>query len=139
MTHFANYAELKKAIAGGDVVLPAELQGSAQAGATGSTQPSSLETLFEHIWGALGGPRLEREYRFDSQRGWRFDFALPEQRIAIEIEGGLHRGRHTQARGFIEDCHKYNAATMAGWRVIRLTTAHLSPLHIQPIIDWTAK
>ena len=138
MTHFASVAELKKAIAGSDVVLPAELQESAQPGATGNTQPSSLEVLFEHIWGALGGPRLEREYRF-SERGWRFDFALPEQRIAIEIEGGLYRGRHTQAKGFIEDCHKYNAATMAGWRVIRLTTAHLSPLHIQPIIDWTAK
>lgn len=57
---------------------------------------------------------------------WRFDFALPEALIAIEVEGGVHTGgRHTRGKGFIQDCEKYNAATILGWRVIRVTGEHI--------------
>lgn len=29
------------------------------------------------------------EYRFHPTRKWRFDFAIPHIKVAIEIEGGL--------------------------------------------------
>jgi hypothetical protein len=62
------------------------------------------------------------EYRFDSKRKWRFDFAWPDQRLALEVEGGIWTGgRHGRGKGFQEDCEKYNAATVAGWRVLRVT------------------
>lgn len=64
-----------------------------------------------------------REYRFDPGRRWRFDFAIPEHKIGIECEGGiwLRRGRHTSPVGYSNDIEKYNAATLAGWRVLRFT------------------
>lgn len=63
-----------------------------------------------------------REHRFDAVRRWRFDFAWVRQRVAVEIEGGAWtQGRHTRGVGFGADCAKYNAATLAGWRVLRFT------------------
>ena len=62
------------------------------------------------------------EYRFHPTRRWRFDIALPQEKIAIEQEGGLWiRGRHNRASGYISDLEKYNAAVLLGWRVLRYT------------------
>lgn len=64
-----------------------------------------------------------REYRFDAIRRWRFDLAWPDLMVAFECEGGVwSRGRHTRSQRFINDIEKYNAATMAGWKVYRVTT-----------------
>lgn len=64
-----------------------------------------------------------REYRFDPTRYWKFDFADKQHMIAVEIEGGVFsQGRHTRGKGFVNDCEKYNAATIQGWRVVRFAT-----------------
>lgn len=67
-----------------------------------------------------------REYKFHPIRNWRFDFAFPDARIAIEIEGGTHanwyRSRHVSASGYAEDCDKYNEASLAGWTLLRFTS-----------------
>lgn len=94
---------------------------------TPSVQPapakeSPLEAKFMALWQRLGGAKLEREYTFHHSRKWRFDFADPETRIAVEVEGGTRSGgRHNRHEGFREDCTKYNAAVEDGWRVFRLT------------------
>lgn len=68
-----------------------------------------------------GLPIPETEYRFCDARKWRFDFAWPESRIALEVEGGVWTGgRHTRGSGFIKDMEKYNIAAMLGWRVLRV-------------------
>ena len=65
----------------------------------------------------------DREYRFHDTRRWRFDFAYPDKKIAIEVEGGVYRGgRHTRGKGFTNDCVKYNTANELGWTVYRYTT-----------------
>lgn len=62
------------------------------------------------------------EFRF-CERRWRFDWAWPDQKVALEIEGGVYaRGRHTRGKGYENDCRKYNAALLQGWRVLRATT-----------------
>lgn len=67
---------------------------------------------------------MVREYQFAAPRKWRFDFAFPAHMLAVEIEGGIwNEGRHTRGAGFAADVEKYNAATMAGWRVLRYTAA----------------
>ena len=87
--------------------------------------PSSLESLFESQLLGAEITGYQREYRF-SARAWRFDFAWPEYKIAIELEGAVHaNGRHTRGTGFEDDCIKYNVALLYGWKVIRATRAHV--------------
>lgn len=70
-----------------------------------------------------GLPRPETEYVFHPTRGWRFDYAWPDAMLAVEIEGGTHKGgRHVRAEGYRRDCEKYNAAIALGWRVLRYTS-----------------
>lgn len=60
------------------------------------------------------------EHKFHEERKWRFDIAIPSLKIAIEYEGIMSRkSRHTTITGYSKDCDKYNAATIAGWRVLR--------------------
>ena len=100
---------------------------------------SPLEAKFSQLWVMLGGPELEREYRFEPMRRWRADFASPAHRLLVEIEGGLYNGgRHVRSGGYTSDAIKYNWATMMepGWRVIRLTSAMLTPDYIESVIRW---
>jgi very-short-patch-repair endonuclease len=70
------------------------------------------------------GLTLVEEYRFHDTRRWRFDYCIPERKIAIEYEGLFsQKSRHTTITGFSRDCEKYNAATLLGWRVLRYTAA----------------
>ena len=65
---------------------------------------------------------VEKEYRFDSERKYRFDFALLSERIAVEIEGGLWvTSRHRTGSGYQQDMHKYNLAASLGWWVYRFS------------------
>jgi hypothetical protein len=69
-----------------------------------------------------GLPRPEREWKFDAKRRWRFDYAWPQQMIALEVEGGVWTGgRHTRGAGFVRDMEKYNRAAVLGWRLLRVT------------------
>lgn len=68
----------------------------------------------------LGIPDPKAEVQFHSTRRWRFDYAWPEHRVALEIEGGVFTGgRHTSGAGFLKDAEKYNYAACMGWAIIR--------------------
>lgn len=97
---------------------------------------SALSAKFLQLWSFLGGPPLVQEYKFHTRRRWRFDFALPDRKIAVEINGGVWvHGRHTRARGYLADREKINAATADGWRVFELGTGQVTPEHVQTIVD----
>lgn len=69
-------------------------------------------------------PQPVAEHRFALPRRWRFDWAWPDQHVALEIEGGIWLkggGRHNRGAGFLNDLCKYNRATALGWRVFRCT------------------
>ena len=79
------------------------------------------------------GVIVETEYYFDSIRRWRFDYAIPEAKIALEKDGGSYSkrtyknkqgelittigGRHNSGTGFLNDQEKMNKALELGWRV----------------------
>ena len=70
------------------------------------------------------------EYKFSSQRKFRFDFAIPSKKIAIEYEGLMSKkSRHTTVAGYTKDCEKYNLAQIEGWRVLRYTVNNYSALN----------
>lgn len=103
-----------------------------------SSKQSGLERRFETLWYIIGGPELISEYRFHPKRRWRFDFAHPETMVAIECEGGIwNDGRHTRGIGYSNDCQKYNAAQLLGWRVFRLTGPMLNkPKNLEQIKEF---
>jgi len=77
---------------------------------------------------ALGLPQGQPEFRFHPTRKWRYDLALVEARLLVEVDGGawLHRqGKtahsHGQGRGFERDRVKDAEALLLGYRVLRLT------------------
>lgn len=80
-------------------------------------------TLSVHIK-AAGLPVPVREYRFNEQRKWRLDFAWPAAKLACEVDGGTGpwlRGRHVRPEGYENDCEKFNALMVEGWRCLRFT------------------
>jgi very-short-patch-repair endonuclease len=63
------------------------------------------------------------EYLFAHPRKYRFDFAILEPRIGIEVDGATWAGgRHTTGIGFLRDITKLNLAAEFGYRVVRGTT-----------------
>ena len=64
-----------------------------------------------------------RELQFHPDRKWRFDFAFPDEKLAVEIEGGLFvGGGHSRGKGYESNLEKYNQAVLMGWRVLRYST-----------------
>lgn len=75
------------------------------------------------------GVEAVEEHVFHEVRKWRFDVAILSHRIAIEIEGGVWRqggGAHSHPSGIIRDIEKYNAATIDGWKVLRVVPEDLT-------------
>lgn len=68
------------------------------------------------------GLTVVKEHRFNPRRKWRFDYAIPQYRVALEVEGGVFsQGRHVRPQGFLGDIEKYNTATLMGWKLLRTT------------------
>ena len=62
-----------------------------------------------------------QQFYFAEARSWRFDFAWPDRRVAVEIEGVTRAGgRHQRIEGFLSDAEKYETALLMGWRVYRV-------------------
>jgi len=84
---------------------------------------SNLEQHFLLLIKDAKLPIPEQEYKFCKDRKWRFDFAYPDLKIAVELEGAVWtQGRHTRGQGFINDTIKYNNAVVNGWKVLRYTS-----------------
>lgn len=79
------------------------------------------------------------EHVFDSAgRRWRFDFAWPEQRVAVEIDGFGYG--HQAQKGMAEDNEKANAAVEQGWRVLRFNSRQLgSKQGVVDAVDMVAR
>jgi very-short-patch-repair endonuclease len=73
-------------------------------------------------------PEPRAEYVFHESRKWRFDFAFPELKVAVEYDGGVFDGlpSHSSVSGILRDIEKINEAQLSGWTVIRCTAQTVS-------------
>lgn len=77
------------------------------------------------------GDMLVPEYRFhqpregEKKRQWRFDFALPAIKVAIEFEGVVSHFAHTSVTNILNDTTKFNEAMLDGWLVVKCNTPNL--------------
>lgn len=87
-----------------------------------------VELSFVRYLEYYGITGYDRQARFAPPRRWLADFCWPKEMIIVEIEGltyyGLKAGgaigRHQTAKGFEQDCEKYEAAMMLGYLVYRV-------------------
>lgn len=69
------------------------------------------------------------ELQFSNERKFRFDWALPGVKLAIEYEGLMsQKSGHTTIGGYTKDCEKYNLAQIEGWTVLRYTAVNYKNL-----------
>ena len=81
------------------------------------------------------GLKVIKEHKFHNERMWRFDYAILELMLAIEVEGGVFgNGRHVRGKGFVRDMEKYNMAAILGWKLIRLLPSELMTMKTINII-----
>jgi len=84
-------------------------------------QDNKYHKELQLIFMALGLD-VVKEYRFDDKRKWKFDFALPAIKVAIEYEGlnFQHGGAsgHQTIKGVAAGNEKYSEASIAGWCLV---------------------
>lgn len=67
-------------------------------------------------------PTPETQYKIIPERRFRWDFAWPDYKLAVEVQGGTWiGGAHARGWGIKRDCEKANLAVLAGWRVLTFT------------------
>lgn len=92
-------------------------------------------------------PPWQRDYVFHPTRKWELDFAWPELRVYLSIEGGVGKSSHRGIRpvyrskiiagrqikvkvgirdGLAEDLEKHNEAALLGWLGVRVTGSMLA-------------
>jgi len=81
-------------------------------------------TEYQFAAHAVGlGPGIQKRLAANGFKNWRFDFAWPILKFAVEVEGITPSGgRHQRIGGFQEDIEKYHAAMDLGWTVYRTTS-----------------
>lgn len=86
------------------------------------TNPSKPhETLAKQLE-YVGIQGFTREYRAIPGRRYRIDIAFPEQRIAVEVMGGVWvGGRHTRGAGYETDSEKICLLAGLGWTYLQVT------------------
>ncbi|MCT9820591.1 endonuclease domain-containing protein [Microbacterium sp. W1N] len=90
---------------------------------------SPLETDFRLVTVAAGLPEPDLDVEIRDERGYLIgiaDAVYPRERVIVEVEGDHHRVSRTQWQ---RDIEKHAAYGAAGWRVVRLTSAHISGPH----------
>jgi very-short-patch-repair endonuclease len=83
---------------------------------------SQLEDILLHQMQLVGLPTPEREYRFAPPRRYRADFAYPDKKILVEVQGGIYtRGAHSRGTGLERDYEKINLAQLLGYKVFQFS------------------
>jgi len=82
-----------------------------------------------HLEIIFGKERVVTEHKFHPVRRWRFDYAIPEIKLAVEYHGhsgfiGKGSSGHSTIKGLTNDCEKMNSAITLGWTVLAFTALH---------------
>lgn len=121
-------------VAGGDPVLvrkrdvqrvmtAAQVRANAPCPGCGNKRSlcTCLEDALLYQCRAVGLPEPVPQYQFEPTRKWRADFAWPDERVLVEVDGGAFRSRHREMAGFERDAEKTNRAAVLGFAVLRFT------------------
>ena len=88
-----------------------------------STASAKTDLFLNYLRQYFPDMDIVKELQFHPVRKWRFDYAFPKLKVAIEIDGAVWKlGRHNRPKGYIADMEKLNTAASMGWLVLRFST-----------------
>lgn len=103
-----------------------------------STASEKVDLFLNYLQQQFPQAEVVKELQFYPERKWRFDYAFPSRKIAIEIDGAIWTlGRHNRPRGYLADMEKLNTAASMGWLVLRISTDERFYLSTRRLIDVT--
>ena len=103
-----------------------------------STASEKVDLFLNYLQQQFPQAEVVKELQFHPDRKWRFDYAFPSRKIAIEIDGAIWAlGRHNRPRGYLNDMEKLNTAASMGWLVLRFSTDERFYLSTRRLIDVT--
>lgn len=94
-----------------------------------------LEERFLAWWQAIGGPELEREYRFAPDRKFRADFCHLGSKVIVEIDGATFvNGAHNRGSTYEYQQERDRIARGLGYEVMRLGTG-FTIAQVEAVLD----
>lgn len=83
---------------------------------------SPLQAALEFQMKAAKLPEPVPEYKIVPNRKFRWDYAWPDLKLAVEVNGGIWvQSGHSSGTGIARDAEKLNLAVLEGWRVLVFT------------------
>jgi len=87
---------------------------------TKRNRKAMTSAIFPQICQQSGLPKPVAEHCWHPTRKFRADYAWPELRIILEVEGGVWSGgKHGRGSGIVKDIEKQNEAAALGWLYLR--------------------
>ena len=103
-----------------------------------TTASEKVDLFLNYLQQQFPQAEVVKELQFHPDRKWRFDYAFPSRKIAIEIDGAIWTlGRHNRPRGYLNDMEKLNTAASMGWLILRFSTDERFYLSTRRLIDVT--
>ena len=98
---------------------------------------SNLEDKLAFHIRAIKLPKPVQQYKFHPTRRWKADFCWVEEKLIVEVQGGIWmQGRHSRGGGYIKDCEKMNEAVLLGYKYLKVCKEHIDS---GQAIDWIRK
>lgn len=85
----------------------------------------------------MTGVQIVTQHRFHPTRQWRLDFAFPDLKLGIEIQG--YGKGHAEYTSMAKDHIKNNEAVLHGWQIIYLMSYQLTEAKIKSTISYVHK
>lgn len=103
-----------------------------------STASDKVDLFLNYLQQQFPQAEVVKELQFHPDRKWRFDYAFPSRKVAIEIDGAVWTlGRHNRPRGYLNDMEKLNTAASMGWLVLRFSTDERFYLSTRRLVEVT--
>lgn len=87
----------------------------------------------------------QTQYRFHPTRKWLIDFAFPERRVALEVNGGTYlqgkrRGAHSRPVRQRQDYEKWTTASLMGWTLLLVDSVDVKKgRHVELVLQALGK
>ncbi|SFF56884.1 DUF559 domain-containing protein [Blastococcus tunisiensis] len=91
----------------------------AERGNAGSGSPMESVLRWLLLEAGLPEPVLQQVVRVDGRFVGQVDMAWPDRKVLVEFDGDVHRER----RVFVDDLRRQNGLVLAGWTILRFSSA----------------